>query len=191
MDGFDNVGIRLKTARMAAGFKSAKQFCDKHQISSSTYSLHETGGRNIKPKVAERYSKLLGINAVWLLTGAGSPYAKLADERPLSHDEFAELLKHQGVEAVKTAISKKNAFLEYVDPLLFCEIVIRMINILQSKNFHLETIELSKKAVEIYKDISISSDDREAQVTMIELAMTTFKRKISELDNERKKTVNQ
>lgn len=190
MTEFAHAGIRLKTARMAAGFKSAKEFCDKHEIPSSTYSLHETGGRNLKPKIAEKYSELLGINPAWLLTGTGSPYKTEAEDEPLTHDEFMELLKYQGNDKVKRSLPYKNEYLNNVNTFVFCKIVVGMVETLQKLNFHLEINQITKKAVETYKDISLSSNDQEAQLTMVDLSITTFNRQIHELINDNKKVVN-
>ena len=191
MTEFDHAGIRLKTARMAAGFKSAKEFCDKYDIPSSTYSLHETGGRNLKPRIAEKYAELLGVNAAWLLTGSGSPYNTETQDEPLTHDEFMELLKYQGNDKVKKSLRYKNEYLNNVNPLVFCKIVIRMLETLQELNFPLEMNQLTQKAVETYKDISLSSNDQEAQLTMVDLSITTFKRQIQELIDNNKEAVNE
>lgn len=191
MTEFDHAGIRLKTARMAAGFKSAKEFCDKYDIPSSTYSLHETGGRNLKPRIAEKYAGLLGVNAAWLLAGSGSPYNSETQNEPLTQDEFMELLKYQGNDKVKQSLQYKNEHLNNVNPLVFCKVVIRMVETLQELNFHLEMNQLTKKAIETYKDISLSSNDQEAQLTMVDLSITTFKRQVQELIDNNKKAVNE
>lgn len=181
MAEFDNAGIRLKTARMAAGYKSAKEFCDKHGVVHSTYSLHETGGRNLKPKIAQKYAELLNVNVTWLLTGSGSPYNSTIKDEPLSQAEFRELLKYSGNDKVKESLQYKNEFLNNVNPLVFCKIIINMIETIQELNFHLEAKQFARQAVEIYKDISLSSDDQETQLMMVNLSITTFKRKIHEL----------
>ncbi len=187
----DHGGVRLKIARKAAGFKSAKEFCDKYNIPSSTYSLHETGGRNLKPKIAEKYANLLSVNAAWLLTGAGSPYDTTTHDEPLTHDEFMELLKYRGNDKVKNSLQNKNEHLNNVNPLIFCKIIVRMIETLQELNFYLDINQLTKKSVEIYKDISFSSNNQQAQITMIDLSITTFKRQLQELIDTNKGAVNE
>lgn len=68
---------RLKFARFAAGYRTAKEFSDKHGIPQPTYSNHESGGRSLLPDVAADYATKLGnTSAGWLLTGEGiSPTA--------------------------------------------------------------------------------------------------------------------
>ena len=187
MTEYDHAGIRLKMARVAAGFKSAKEFCEKHNIPSSTYSLHETGRRNLRVKIAEKYAGLLDVSTAWLLTGTGSPYKIEADDEPLAHDKFMDLLNYKGRSQVTQSLQYKNEYLNDVNTLVFCKIVIRIIEILQELDFHLNVNQLTKKAVEIYKDVSLSSNDQETQMSMVDLSITTFNRQIKELIEDEKK----
>jgi len=187
MTEFGNIGMRLKKARMAAGFKSAREFCDKYGIPSSTYSLHETGGRSLKQKIAKKYADYLGVNIAWLLTGVGSPYNENhADEKnTLSHNEYIELLKYQGNDFVQNSLRDKTEILNGVDPLLFSEIIVKISKVLTEINIHLDTKQISKKAIEIYKDITLSSKEQSAQLTMVDLSITTFKRELQQITNTR------
>lgn len=194
MAEFENAGIRLKTARMAAGFQSAREFCDKYEISPSTYSLHETGGRNLKPKIAEKYAALLGVNATWLFTGSGTPYTNgtSVEEKPLSNNEFLELLHYQGNEKIKKTHAGKSDLLYEVNPLLFCKVIIKIMEALHELNVDLDIYQISKKATEIYQDILQTSKNSDTQLTMVELSITTFKRQIQEiLEQKNKKLANE
>jgi len=62
---------RLKQARIEAGYLTAKSFSERNDVKISTYALHEAGTRSMSFEIIEHYSKLLGINASWLLTGVG------------------------------------------------------------------------------------------------------------------------
>lgn len=62
---------RLKEARVARGFRTAKQFSDTHGIPQPTYSTHESGSRKLTRDAALRYASLLNISVEWLLTGNG------------------------------------------------------------------------------------------------------------------------
>ena len=55
------IARRLRKAREAAGFPTAKAFSDKYEIPQSTYSLHETGSRPLRRETAERYAEKLGL----------------------------------------------------------------------------------------------------------------------------------
>jgi SOS-response transcriptional repressor LexA len=65
------IAARLKTARVAAGYKTAKQFADAHSIAQGTYALHESGGRGLQREAAVEYAKLLNVSVDWLYTGEG------------------------------------------------------------------------------------------------------------------------
>lgn len=193
MTDFSKIGVRLKTARLAAGFKSAKDFCNQNKIPSSTYSLHETGRRNLKPKIAEKYATLLGVNISWLLTGHGKPYnnAHATDEQSLSNDEFNTLLKYQGSEEIKNTVLYKTEILNNVDTILFSKIVAKITDTLNELGYQLDINQLSKKAVEIYKDITSTSNEQETQLVMVDLSVTTFKRQIQEIIQNKKQAVNE
>lgn len=66
-------GPRLEAARVAAGYRTAKEFSDTHGIPQATYNLHESGRRGLKLEVAVKYATILGCDAAWLLTGEGKP----------------------------------------------------------------------------------------------------------------------
>lgn len=73
----DTPADRLRAARLAAGFRTAREFSDRHNIPQATYSLHETGGRGLRKAVAEGYARLLTerlpeVTADWLLYGRGT-----------------------------------------------------------------------------------------------------------------------
>jgi transcriptional regulator with XRE-family HTH domain len=65
----EEMGLRLRSARRAAGYKSARAFAIQHGISQSTYSQHETGKRSLVSKALLRYCQLFRISPAWLLTG--------------------------------------------------------------------------------------------------------------------------
>src|SRR3989339_1253394 len=70
----EQIGFRLRAARKAAGYKSAADFVIKNNIPQSTYSQYETGKRTLDAEKIVHFSKYLGIEPGWLLTGLGSPY---------------------------------------------------------------------------------------------------------------------
>lgn len=62
---------RLAYAREKAGYTSPRAFAMKHGLVYNTYLAHERGGRGAPNKTVEQYARLLGVNYLWLLTGAG------------------------------------------------------------------------------------------------------------------------
>lgn len=71
---FEQIGLRLSSARKAAGFKTAKAFAVAHHIPYTTYSQHEASKRSIPVDTLIEYSQLLGMDPGWLLTGKGKPH---------------------------------------------------------------------------------------------------------------------
>jgi phage repressor protein C with HTH and peptisase S24 domain len=63
--------MRLKLARVVAGYKTAKAFSDKFGVPQPTYSMHESGERRILGEVAQKYADWLGVRVVWLERGEG------------------------------------------------------------------------------------------------------------------------
>jgi phage repressor protein C with HTH and peptisase S24 domain len=66
-----SMGDRLKDARQAAGYTSARGAATKHGWTVSTYSGHENGQNKYGDDEAKDYGRAYGVNAGWLLTGEG------------------------------------------------------------------------------------------------------------------------
>lgn len=103
-------GIRLKQARIQAGYKTAKDFYEKFRIKPSTYSAHEAGRNPLSLKIAKQYAHCLSVSENWLLTGAHDQqeelekYALNYGEVPRDHllnkmlnDVTVQHLKHAGL----------------------------------------------------------------------------------------------
>lgn len=99
------IGGRLRWAREKKGYSSARAAAAGIGVNENTYKAHEQGERGkdgLKTKYIETYSRALGINPVWLLTGKGGPDPKgkpddLADDEMLdAFREFLELRKQAG-----------------------------------------------------------------------------------------------
>lgn len=69
----DNVqiGERLKAAREAAGFKTAKQAAQSLGVSYPTYVQHENGTRGIV-READLYARRFRVSLDWLMRGRGA-----------------------------------------------------------------------------------------------------------------------
>ena len=65
----EKVGQRLRLARQAAGYKTARAFAQHFEIAQSTYSQYETGKRSFSVNILIRFSEFLDINPNWLLFG--------------------------------------------------------------------------------------------------------------------------
>lgn len=67
----DSTGARLKDARVAAGFGSARSAAQKFGWGTSTYAAHENGQNGLPSRSAATYAKAFKTTAAWLLTGEG------------------------------------------------------------------------------------------------------------------------
>ncbi len=70
------LGARIRAARKAAGFKTAKAFLKKHKVPASTYSQHESGARTPDEEGLRFYTKVFDVDFDWLKTGKGQPFRK-------------------------------------------------------------------------------------------------------------------
>ena len=186
MSKIENGNARLKTARMAAGFKTATEFCEKFNIPISTYNMHETGKRKIMSAVAEKYSELLGINPAWLITGIGSPYSSenIQDTSDLTENEYLELLNYSGNKKIFKQPIHSTETLGNINPTLFSKIIIEIIDTLKSYNILTDLNFVTHHAVEIYKDIIQATNTPKDQLTMVSLAITIFKRQLQQTTQE-------
>lgn len=81
------LGARIRAARKAAGFKTAKEFLKKYNVPASTYSQHESGARIPDDEGLKFYTKVFDVNFDWLKTGKGQPFKKIT---PFQKESLAE-----------------------------------------------------------------------------------------------------
>lgn len=181
MSKLDETHTRLKTARMAAGYRTATIFCEKNQIPVSTYNMHETGKRKISAEIAENYASIFNINAAWLLTGAGEPYPESSNEPDsgITEAEYLKLLNYSGNYKIPTNPPTPLSS-QPINAALFCKIFNEIIQILNELNTSLDIKYACHYATEIYEDILETSQVYEEQLTMLNLAITIFKKKIQQ-----------
>ena len=183
LDFMNNFGvsIRLKAARIAAGYKSAKDFCERFAIPASTYSLHETGGRGLKKETAQRYAVFLDIDLEWLLHGTSRPYCAPIknNSSPLSQDEFLSLLKYSGNPRVQRD-DQAPGLLDQVQPLLLGKIFIALHTEIQALKIDMDDIQLTQSATTIYQNIMNTSTLLEEQLSMIDLSVALFRKQLKE-----------
>jgi hypothetical protein len=75
---------RLRKARRDAKFATAADAARAFGWDEVTYLSHENGNRGIRPAVAERYAKALGVPAEWILYGKGKSAPKAKPEKRLT-----------------------------------------------------------------------------------------------------------
>ena len=82
----NDVAMRLRQAREAAGFGSAQEAASRFGWTYATYAGHENGHRGIRLEALQKYARAFKVDMGWLLSGRSSGIA------PLRHDlhGFAE-----------------------------------------------------------------------------------------------------
>lgn len=65
----DSPNSRLRQARIAAGFKTAREAYEKFGWNPNTYRAHESGPREYNKANAFQYAEAFNVDVVWLLTG--------------------------------------------------------------------------------------------------------------------------
>lgn len=168
---------RLKTSRMASGYKTATEFCKKTGIPLSTYNMHETGKRKMQPEIAEKYAKLLEVNSAWLITGVGAPYEHAVDhEEPLTTVQYLNLLNYNHASTLKPSPTTESS--PPINAILFCKIFTEMVHAMNEFDVSLNIKYISDYTAEIYNDIVQTSTLHQEQLTMVNLAVTLFKKNL-------------
>jgi len=75
----ETTGERLKAARMAAGYESAKQAAEAMDVPVATYTQHENANRGLPADRARRYAQFFETTPEWLLYGRGVSEPPAAD----------------------------------------------------------------------------------------------------------------
>ncbi|MCD6040019.1 MAG: Helix-turn-helix domain [Gammaproteobacteria bacterium] len=123
------LGARLRAARKAAGFKTAKAFLKKHHVPASTYSQHESGARTPDDQALKFYAKVFEVDFNWLKKGKGQPFKKITAFKK-------ETLAEESIE-----LSRKNP----IDEALLKKILTRYIKI-HASPFSLSSIHVITEA---------------------------------------------
>lgn len=97
------IAERLEEARLAAGYKTAKEFAEKHGIPQPTYALHESGKRGLSRQFSDKdprptlvvYAEILGVRPSWLQFGQGPMRELQVDTHSRERSEKAVAGKNQ------------------------------------------------------------------------------------------------
>ena len=81
MDFIKNISKRLKIARIASGYNTAREFTEKYSIPASTYSQHENGKRALSIENIINYAEVIKVDPSWLITGEGNPCGSYSDKQ--------------------------------------------------------------------------------------------------------------
>lgn len=105
---------RLEQARIARGFKTARDAADYFGWKYVSYTQHESGERGLS-RAASQYAKAFRVSAGWLLTGEGkSPDGEVNEVLPLTNAQIGSVAV-TGKVAANTWISVDEMDFSYDD----------------------------------------------------------------------------
>lgn len=172
MENFKVVlGLRLRTARKAANFKSAKEFAKKANVPATTYAQHESGKRAISVETLLHYCDILHLNPVWLLLGEEKPYIAKSTQDTLlmmasntANQLFvpAEHRSTQFDDALKTEMALYNDIIKSA--------------LIATKGLDISVEEIIDFCMDVYRNIATISADERAKKKMIELSIASLAR---------------
>ncbi len=163
------LGARIKAAMKATGFKTAKEFCEKHNIHYLTFAQHVQGRRQPNTEFLSLYANVFGVTSSWLETGEGNPF---------SHPKKTKQL----LKISQTEIDKRLAMNKLMHNSLDIELLTKILKqVLSACNIKTKTSrpeQLAKAISYIYSDISEMSDNNATKEKLIKVALNTFFRNI-------------
>lgn len=160
----EQIGLRLKSARKAAGFKTARSFAALHQIPYSTYSQHETGKRAIPLHTLLQYSQLLCMDSGWLLNGKNDS----------SQSGQLNSLRKRALEPIKE-------FVTVVDIRLMRKILKSILSLcIENPILHRYNDFIVDSFLDMYNILIVTSGKENEQSVILDLLMASLKRQLRE-----------
>ena len=164
------LGVRLRAARKAAGFKTSKEFIRKHDVPASTYSQHESGKRSPDNEMLKFYCKVFGVNMDWLVDGAGQPFAKPTTlQKNVINEELLDI-----------SSQKKANKSDYADinQKLFTMILDGILELHRPTKFKNLSGSISKTAVSMYVETVKKYSNAKEQLHGAKIALNKYKAQI-------------
>lgn len=171
------VGLRLKIARKAAGFKTAFSFAQNMSIPKSTYSQHENGKRSLTAEQIMFYSQALDLEPSWLLTGLGHPCPLSKDKltrKEFIENEINELQKANELPIVKNVQISVDDSSAVVNMVLFSKILTTAIKELSANNIKVQADELVKFCIDMYNNIEFLTADENEKDSIINFSIRSM-----------------
>ncbi len=163
------LGARIKAAMKAAGFKTAKEFCEKYDIPYLTFAQHTQGRRHPTSDFLKLYSEAFGVTIQWLETGEGNPLSTAKKSA-----KTTKLLKLSSEE-----IDKRLQIDQHLHAALDIEILTEIVKQLLVQNNRIKAKDaepIAKATAFIYNDIATLKEDQETKIKMVKVAVKTFLR---------------
>lgn len=168
---------RLKIARKLRGYVLAKDFAAYANVSSSTYSQHETGKRGITIDQMLEYSSLLGVNPAWLLTGQGNPSNTRSELEPIDIDLLKEVsaLELSGeIEAVIPPVVDRSSLISCVNIALLESIMYNAVSLLKNTDEEVDLKAFISFCFDLYNQlISVNASEDEMK-SLLDMSVGSF-----------------
>lgn len=175
MSQIQEIPKRLKVARIAAGYPSAKSFTTAYNIPSSTYSNHENGNRTLTIENIFYYSKLLNLNPAWLITGKDSPcgdvYNEQLEKKILEEQEI--LFKKNELSSTVIAVILETNKHSTIDTKLFKNVLIELVRLLKQIP-NAQSNEAVSFCFEVYNRIVATNAEGNDRIDLIKLCFESF-----------------
>lgn len=171
------IGLRLKIARKAAGFKTAISFAQKMNIAKSTFSQHENGTRSLTAEQIIFYSDTLQIDPSWLLTGNGHPCPtdkNKETKKAYIEKEVCLLIEENQLPTAKNSTISMENNSAIVNMPLFSKIIILSLSELSKNNVHIQAEELVKFCINMYNSIEFLHSDENEKDSIINLSIKSM-----------------
>ncbi|OGO93783.1 MAG: hypothetical protein A3F41_06785 [Coxiella sp. RIFCSPHIGHO2_12_FULL_44_14] len=168
------IGMRLKIARKASGYKTSKEFAKKHHTASSTYSQHETGKRLLSVENLIAYSESLNINPGWTLTGEGPPCINQDLEKENRILQEIKSLEKKGLIPTSRGPIITGTRYTNIDIMAFKNILSVMIPLLKETTGTATNEQLIDFSFEIYNQIVIMDAEPEVKRALIGMSINSF-----------------
>jgi transcriptional regulator with XRE-family HTH domain len=165
----EELSKRLRAARKAAGFKSAKEFAKEYGVPVSTYSQHETGKRSISSDLIMDYSAYFKIKPCWLLTGEGEPFLVEGQK-----DKKAIIARE--VFSISPNVNENHIKYQHIDLALLKRILLAAETLFEDESVKLSYSGLIHHCFDIYDTVSTLNADAEEKDKIINLTLSSIKR---------------
>lgn len=177
------IGLRLREARLAAGYKTIADFINQHNIPKTTYNQYELGARSLSVESAIHFSGLFKTNLLWLLRGQGSK--EYTDEdllsnlsSQLSEGEFLSMLEksHKKLSVHSRKIVDRS--FNNNDANLISSIFENVLKCYGVGSLKVNLKIITEISLGIYKDTITNARTSKEQLVMIDAALSTLRRTI-------------
>jgi transcriptional regulator with XRE-family HTH domain len=153
-------GARIKASMKAAGFATAKEFCEKFNVPYLTFAQHTQGRRHPTSEFLKLYSKSFGVTEQWLETGEGHP---LPNSKQSKNKKIEDALEHE-INKIQTDV--------LLSPELLMTILEEVIKL--KVKYQLSEKKCAYIATNLYTQIIKTTREKSLQKNMVSTFIKTY-----------------